>query len=72
MIKTLNNILKQDKEILKIPKTILDCIPIEEIYDDGIFLLSKNKYSKSYLSILLLFIVILVVAPVSKEFNKSE
>ena len=48
MIKTLNNILKQDKEILKIPKTILDCIPIEEIYDDGIFLLSKNKYSKSY------------------------
>ena len=48
MIKTLNNILKQDKEFLKIPQTMLDCIPIEKIYDDGIFLLPNNKYSKSF------------------------
>jgi len=48
MLKTLNRIFKQDKEKIKIPKFVQDIIPIKAIYEDGIFLVGKNKYSKSY------------------------
>lgn len=48
MLKTLNRIFKQDKEKIKIPKCVQDIIPIKAIYEDGIFLVGKNKYSKSY------------------------
>ena len=37
MIKTLTNLLKQDKEKFVVPKGVQDCIPITAIYDDGIF-----------------------------------
>ena len=48
MLKTLNRIFKQDKEKIKIPKFVQDIIPVKAIYEDGIFLVGKNKYSKSY------------------------
>lgn len=48
MLKTLNRIFKQDKEKMKIPKFVQDIIPVKAIYEDGIFLVGKNKYSKSY------------------------
>lgn len=48
MIKTLNNILKQDKEKFQIPGKVQDIIPIRTIYPDGIFLSGKNKYSKTF------------------------
>ena len=48
MLRTLNRIFKQDKEKIKIPKFVQDIIPVKAIYEDGIFLVGKNKYSKSY------------------------
>lgn len=41
MIKTMMNILKQDKEKFKVPKGVQDIIPITAIYDDGIFKVGK-------------------------------
>ena len=48
MIKTLTTLLKQDKEKFVVPKGVQDCIPITAIYDDGIFRVGKDKYSKSF------------------------
>ena len=47
-MKTLNKIFKQDKEKYVVPKSSQDIIPINAIWEDGIFLVGKNKYSKSY------------------------
>lgn len=46
MIKTLRNLFKQDKEKFTVPKGVQDVIPVQAIYDDGIFLVGKDKYSK--------------------------
>lgn len=48
MIKTLRNLFKQDKEKFTVPKGVQDVIPVQAIYDDGIFLVGKDKYSKTY------------------------
>ena len=48
MIKTLTNIFKQDKEKFVVPKGVQDVIPIKAIYDDGIFLVGKDKFAKSF------------------------
>ena len=48
MIKTLNNIFKQDKEKFVVPKGVQDCIPVMVIYDDGIFKVGKDKYSRGF------------------------
>ncbi len=48
MMKTLNNLFKQDKEAFVIPKSVQDIIPIERIWQDGVFKVGKNKYSKSF------------------------
>ena len=48
MIKTLSNLFKQDKEKFVVPKGVQDCIPIYATYDDGIFRVGKDKYSKSF------------------------
>ena len=42
MIKTLNNIFKQDKEKFVVPKGVQDCIPVTAIYDDGVFRVGKD------------------------------
>ena len=47
-IKTLENTIKKDKEAFSIPKTVQDVIPIKVIYDDGIFQVGKDKYSKCF------------------------
>ncbi len=47
-MKTLKNILKQDKEAFKIPRIVQDIIPAQVLYDDGIFKVGKDKYSKTY------------------------
>ncbi len=49
MLKTLSRIIKLDKEKIKVPKYVQDIIPIKSIWEDGIFLIGKNKYSKSYI-----------------------
>ncbi|NCC87621.1 MAG: DUF87 domain-containing protein [Clostridia bacterium] len=48
MIKTLKSLFKQDKEHFEVPKGIQDIIPIQTIYEDGIFMVGKNKYTKSF------------------------
>lgn len=48
MIKTLRNLLKQDKERFVVPRGVQDVIPIKVIYDDGIFQVGRDKFSKTY------------------------
>ena len=48
MIKTLTNVLKQDKEKFAVPKKVQDIIPVRSIWPDGIFMTGKNKFSKMY------------------------
>jgi hypothetical protein len=47
MIKTLDRILKQDRERFKIPRGVQNMIPIRRIWPDGIFLVG-SKYTKSF------------------------
>lgn len=46
-MKTLNAILKMDKEKYRIPKRAQDCLPIKKIYEDGIFQ-TGNRFSKTF------------------------
>jgi len=48
MIKTLRNLFSQDKEKFNVPKSVQQAIPIQAIWEDGIFLVGKNKYAKTY------------------------
>ena len=48
MIRTLTNVLKQDKEKFAVPRKVQDIIPVRAISPDGIFLTGKNKFSKTY------------------------
>lgn len=47
MIKTLQKIMKQDKERFIVPKGVQQAIPIRTIWPDGIFRMG-NKFSKSF------------------------
>ena len=47
MIKTLKKIFGQDKEKFVAPKGVQDVVPINKVWDDGIFLVG-NKFSKTY------------------------
>ncbi len=47
-MKTLRNLFKQDKEKFEVPKGVQDVIPVTRVWADGIFLVGKNKYSKTY------------------------
>ena len=46
MIKSLNTMMKLDKEKYEVPKSVQDMIPIRRIWSDGIFQVG-NKLSKS-------------------------
>ena len=48
MIKTLNNIFKQDKEKFTVPGSVQQAIPIQAIWEDGIFQIGKNKFTRTY------------------------
>ena len=47
MIKALNKILKQDKEKMKIPKSVQQVIPVKRIWPDGIWQVG-NKFSRCW------------------------
>lgn len=47
-MKTLKTMIKREKEKFVMPKSVQDVIPIKAVYKDGIFLLSNNKYSKTF------------------------
>ena len=38
----------KDKHDFKIPKSVQDTIPIKRVYEDGIFQVDNNKYSRTY------------------------
>ena len=48
MLKTLRSINRQEKDRLRIPRSVQDLIPIRTIYPDGIFEVAPGKYSRSY------------------------
>ena len=41
-------LFKKDKEKYIIPKGVQDVIPVKRIWRDGVFLVGKNKYSKTF------------------------
>ena len=47
-IKTLKNLFRQDKERFVVPKSVQQAIPISCIWEDGIFLVGRNKYAKTF------------------------
>lgn len=47
MIKTLNQAMKMDREKFKVPKSVQQAVPIQKIWQDGIFQVG-NKLSKSF------------------------
>ena len=47
MIKTLKNILHQDRDNFRVPRRVQDTIPIKRIWKDGTFLVG-NKFSKTF------------------------
>ena len=47
-MKTIKRLKKLEKEGYHIPKRVQDVIPIQRIWDDGIFLVGKNKYSLTF------------------------
>lgn len=48
MIRTLSNIIKQDKEKFIMPKSVQQAIPIQTIWKDGIFKIGRNKFSRTF------------------------
>lgn len=40
--------LKRNKERVRVPRSVQQAIPIKAIFEDGIFEVGKNKYSKSF------------------------
>ena len=47
-MKTLNRLFKRDKEKFIVPRSAQDIIPIKAVWEDGIFLVGTDKYSKSF------------------------
>lgn len=52
MIKTLRNLLKQDKERFVVPRGVQDVIPIKAIYDDGIFQVGRDLIRRKNQSVI--------------------
>lgn len=48
MIRTLRNIIRQDREKFIIPKSVQQAIPIQAVWKDGIFLVGRNKFTKTF------------------------
>ena len=49
MIKTLKNLLKQDKERYTVPRKVQDVIPVRRIWKDGIFQVG-GRFSKMHIN----------------------
>ena len=45
-MKTLKMLFKQDKEVFVVPKCVQVIIPVYKIWQDGVFQVGKNKFSK--------------------------
>ena len=49
MIKTLQTIEKRDREPYRVPRSVQNAIPIMRLWENGIFQIGKEKYSKQLL-----------------------
>ena len=47
-MKTFTRLMREDRDDFSIPRSVQDIIPISRIWEDGIFLVGKNKYSKCF------------------------
>ena len=47
-MRTVKKLSKRNKNRFKVPKSVQQAIPIERIYNDGIFMVEHYKYSKCY------------------------
>lgn len=47
-MKIIKDLFKRDKEKFIVPKSVQDIVPIKTIWNDGIFEVQKNKYTKCY------------------------
>jgi len=47
-VKTLTRLFRHDREAFVVPKSVQDVIPIKTIWDDGIFMVGINKFSKTF------------------------
>ena len=48
MIKSVKTIMRQDRELYRVPHRVQDVIPIQTIWPDGIFRMGGSKFSKTY------------------------
>ena len=48
MVKTLSNIMRQDREKFVIPRSVQQAIPIHAAWADGIFKIGRSKFTRSY------------------------
>ena len=48
MLKSIQSLMKQDKEMFVVPRRVQDLIPVQRIWPDGIFQVGANKYSKTW------------------------
>ena len=48
MLKSIQTLMKQDKEMFVVPRRVQDLIPVQRIWPDGIFQVGPNKYSKTW------------------------
>ena len=49
MLKSIRNTMKKDRERVKVPHSVQDAVPVRSVWEDGIFQIARNKYSKSWL-----------------------
>jgi type IV secretory pathway VirB4 component len=47
-MKTLSRLFKQDKERFAVPRSVQDVIPVQTIWDDGVFMVGAGAYSKTF------------------------
>ena len=48
MVRTLKNILRQDREKFVVPKSVQQAVPILAVWENGIFQIAKNKFARTY------------------------
>ena len=48
MLKSIRALLKRFKERYRVPRRVQDVIPIQRIWEDGIFLVGRDLYAKSW------------------------
>ena len=47
-MRTLSKLSGRDRERFSVPRSVQDVIPVRAIWEDGIFLVGSNKYSKTF------------------------